>query len=50
MIIGEIERQLEAPEEDSQREGGEGGGGATGEGGEGVRGGDEEGMEENKVV
>ena len=46
-IIGEIERQLEAPEEESRGEGGEGGGGTTGEG-EG--GGEEERMEETKVV
>ena len=48
-IIGEIERQLEAPEEESRGEGGEGGGRTVVEG-EGEGGGEEERMDEEKIV
>ncbi|CAI8032881.1 Protein virilizer homolog [Geodia barretti] len=47
-IIGEIERQLEAPEEESRGEGGEGGGRTVVEG-EGEGGGEEERMDERKT-
>ena len=52
MIIGEIERQLESPEEEATREGVEGGRVSVGEGeGEGEREGEEEERaEETKLV